>query len=117
MFKIDGSRIIISRGDTALMAIQTAGVELDDNDRVIFSIKTDDGKIFFQMTVTPENNIVKIPFVNEVTQNWAQGKYKWDVRYVIDAIYGSNGAVIDGSEVITPMTPSVFEVLEVVGEV
>lgn len=117
MFKIDGNRISISRGDTALMAIEAQGVTLDDNDRAIFSIKTGDGTVFFQMTLTPKNNRVEIPFINADTQEWFKGSYLWDIRYVIDAIYDSTGAVVDGKEVITPVKPSTFEVYEVVGEV
>lgn len=117
MFRIDGNKISISRGDTALMAIEAGGVTLDDNDRVIFTIKTNDGNVLFQMTLTPKDNRVLIPFVNEDTQNWERGTYKWDARFAIDAIYGNDGSVIDGKEILTPMIPAEFKVLEVVGEV
>ena len=56
-------------------------------------------------------------FANAETDYLAPGSYTYDVRYVINPYYDSEGKIVDGDQVITPKTPRTVILLSTVGQI
>lgn len=117
MFKASGTRIQISRGDTGVLTFAASGVELTDNDRAVFTVRSRNGAVVMEKVAVPEDNKVHIPFLNEETQRMREGDYAWDIRYALGAVLDEEGRVTDGHEVLTPMFPGVLTIEKVVGQI
>lgn len=119
MYKVENNTITISRGDTgALRIIAETEHTFTSIDRALFSIKNAVGDIVKQSVhELDENKSFIVTFYNSDTDNLTQGNYYWDVRYVIHPYYDSTGKIINGDQVLTPMTPQSMQILEVVGDV
>ena len=111
--------IMITRGDSGLLTITTkSDFDFTEADRAVFTVK-DGERVMKQETLTPETDgSVQIAFLSAETERWpARRTYRWDIRYVLDAVMDENGRVTDGREVITPIQPQRMMVLEAVGSV
>jgi hypothetical protein len=116
MFRIDGTKIILSVGDTGAFDVTATGYTFGNNDRALFSIRDRYGNVLFQKIYAMTNNSFTVSFENGDTDTWLPGSYTWDIRYVINPTY-DDGKIVDGDQVLTPKTPQPMELLPVVGEV
>lgn len=98
MFDVDGTNIVLSRGDTGAIKM-TANVTRRDTgeaytfgerDRAVFSIKTASGQIVKQISYQMTDNVFTVIFMNQDTDQLAAGGYTWDVRYVINPYYAED---------------------------
>jgi hypothetical protein len=119
MFMLDGYTITLSRGDTgAIKIIADTDYEFASTDRALFSIKSANGEgVKQQAFALDENNAFVVTFNNSDTDSLPPSACSWDVRYVINPYYDSNGNIVDGDQVITPRQPMTMNILQVVGEV
>lgn len=125
MFKVDGTTITMSRGDTGSLKITANAIRKDTqqpytfgtNDRALFTLKASNGQVVKQSAYQMTNNIFTVVFANADTDTLTQGGYTWDVRYVINPRYDAAGHIVDGDQVITPNTPMNVQMLNVVGEI
>lgn len=128
MFRVEGTNIIISRGDTGALRIHANATRQDtgtpytfgERDRAVFSIKDNKGELKRQKAYTLTNNAFIVVFTNQDTENLTAGNgYTWDVRYAINAYFDDEAHqhVVDGDQVITPNTPMSMNLLTVVGEI
>lgn len=121
MYNVDAETydISLSKGDTmALKIVTQTDYEFAENDRAIFTIKNSAGAIVKEVICEiDENNEFTVEFLNQDTDSLDVGRYTWDVRYVINPYYNSEGRITDGDQVITPNLPMNFTLLSVVGEV
>lgn len=111
MIKIEGTNITITRGDCEPFTITLTGEDVPaDGEKVLFSVK----KTQFQDR--PEikkileviNSQIVVQINNSDTRNLEFGNYLWDIRF--PNYYGEN-------EPYTPMSPAVFTIAEVIGNV
>lgn len=119
MFELSGTRIRLTAGDTGILTINANGGDhvWTEADKAVFTARKQSGSVLVEMVLQPEaDGRVQIPFTSDMSDNWKPGDYKWDIRYVIDAVMTA-GRVTDGREVITPMTPGVLRIDEAVGRV
>lgn len=119
MFELDGTRIRLTQGDTGILTINAKASEhvFTDADKAVFTARKQSGSLLVEMVLQPEaDGRVQIPFTSDLSDGWKPGDYKWDIRYVIGAVM-ENGRVVDGAEVITPMTPGTLTIVEAVGRV
>lgn len=118
MFELNGSRILLTRGDTGVLTIETSSDhEFTEDDKALFTARRKSGGLLVEMILQPEaDGTVQIPFTSDLSDNWTPGDYKWDVRYVIGAVM-ENDRIVDGQEVITPMAPGTLTIAEAVGKV
>lgn len=117
MFKIEGTTIRLSRGDTGEVTIGVSGYTFASNDRALFTVRhagTKEVKMRRELPI--ENNTVTVTFVNSDTDSLDAGKYEWDVRFVVNPVY-ENGEIVDGDEVNTPSLPMTIELLTTVGQI
>ena len=119
MFRVDGFTITMSRGDTgAIKFTADTDYEFTSDDRALFSIKNAVGEVVkLVASALDETKSFTVTFFNSDTDSLAAGSYSWDVRYIINPYYDSNGNIIDGDQVITPRQPMSLTLLQVVGEV
>lgn len=119
MFELSGTRIRLTAGDTGILTIAAKESEhvFTEADKAVFTARKQSGSLLVEMVLQPAaDGTVQIPFTSDLSDNWKPGDYKWDIRYVIDAAM-EGGRVVDGREVITPMTPGVLRIEEAVGRV
>ena len=119
MFSVDGYVITLSRGDTGAIKF-TADTEytFESVDRALFSVKNAIGEVVKQSAFAlDENKAFTVTFFNHDTDSLTAGAYQWDVRYIINPYYDSEGNIVDGDQVITPRQPMDLQLLQVVGEV
>lgn len=123
MFSVEGTTIILSKGDTGAVEFD-ATVTLDgdaytfsSDDRALFSIKNATGIMVKQKAYELTDNDFIVYFLNSDTDGLSPGNYQWDVRYVINPYYDDDGNIIDGDQVITPMQPQTMTLLPIVGEI
>ena len=117
MFEIRGRRIRVSRGDTGTLVASARGVTLGEADRVLLTVRGEDGAAVIEKVETPDaEGTARFHFVNADTEELEPGGYLWDLRYALGATM-TDGRVTDGERVVTPFAPSGFEVMEVVGDV
>lgn len=119
MFKVEGTTITLSRGDTGAIKI-TADTDYTfaAEDRALFSIKNNVGEVVKQSAFElDENKAFVVTFFNHDTDTLAATGYTWDVRYIINPYYDAEGRIVNGDQVITPNEPMAFNLLNVVGEV
>lgn len=121
MFSISEEKEIrISLGDTMKLGVQLAGVPLTADDRVIFTIKQSanpDSPVLVEKVYTPDHDRIVVQLLNEESEKIGIGRYRWDLRIVIEPIYNSKGKITDGRRVITPFEPAIFRITGVVGNV
>ena len=123
MFKVEGYTITLSRGDTGAMKVSATATlngepfTFGENDRALFSIKNGQGEIVKEKIAEMVNNEFTVYFLNADTDNLSPTNYSWDVRYIINPYYDSNGRIVDGDQVITPNEPMSMNLLTVVGDV
>ncbi len=118
MFHAHGTTVFITKGDTGLLTLIAEGHAFGPGDRAVFTVRRPGGATLMQAVATPEaDGKAQIGFEHEATEKWRPGCYSWDVRYVLDAEMDEQGRVTGGREVITPMRPGEFHVLEAVGKV
>ena len=114
---MQGRTIRISRGDSGLLRLNVAGAALDEGDRAVFTVKRRGGGTAIEKVIRPKENAFDVPLLPEETGRMPAGTYEWDVRIVLSAKEDETGRVTDGREVITPIPPSPFLVMKVVGSV
>jgi hypothetical protein len=123
MFMVDGTNIILSRGDTgavkinAVATLDGAAFTFGADDRALFSVKNSNGEIIMQKAYTMTDNSFTVYFQNEDTEGLAAGSYSWDVRYVVNAYFDASGNIVNGDQIITPKNPMTLTLLNVVGDV
>lgn len=120
MFKIEGTTITLSRGDTGEVTIGLSGYGFQSNDRALFTVRNASTKqVEMRRLLEIDDGVVTVTFVNSDTDSLAPGKYEWDVRVVIGPKYDSenNNELYDGDEVITPEEPMILTLLGTVGQI
>ena len=124
MFSVDGYNIRLHRGDTGAMKVKANATlngqtfTFGENDRAVFSIKNGQGDVVKEKYAQMTNNEFIVYFLNADTDTLAPGPgYSWDVRYVINPYYDSDGRIVDGDQVLTPKDPMPMNLLTVVGDI
>lgn len=123
MYTVSGYNISLSKGDTGALKVKATATlngepfTFGPDDRALFSIKNDQGKLVKEKVAELENNNFIVYFLNSDTDTLSPGSYKWDVRYIIHPYYDDNGKIVNGDQVITPKAPQEMQLLTVVGEV
>lgn len=123
MFSIDKDTLDIklSEGDTLALDVSIEGLELTAADRVMFTIKKIASKTspaLIQKFFTPVNNIVTLELTSEDTSEiLTVGQYVWDLRVLVNPSFDVQGVYQTADRVLTPVEPTTFEVVKVVGDV
>ena len=118
MFYIEnGTKIVISRGDTGAFIIHTDATMIDteepyvfgERDRAVFTIKSGTGDVLKEKAYqVSESGDFMVVFLNADTQDFDAGtNYSWDVRYVINPYYrepAPSGNWPDYSELTFPVS-------------
>lgn len=106
---IDDERkmISVSKGDSAFFDITFHGDIPEDGTDAVFSVKKDlGGPALIKKRTKVGDGIVPIDLFSQDTNKLEPGDYWWDLRVVFSPV-----------EVATPVRPSRFTVMEVVGDV
>ena len=119
MFEVNtaSGEIKLSRGDTGSVVFQATGYTFAAEDRALFTMKSADGTVVKQSAYEIEDGAFTVGFANAETDYQAPGSDTYDVRYVINPYYDSEGKIIDGDQVITPKTPRTVILLSTVGQI
>lgn len=117
MFTVSGTKITLSKGDTGAIVFSATGHSFTSADRALFTVANKAGTtVLMQEEYELSDGKFTVQFVNDVTDKWTPGSYKWEIRYIINPTRES-GKITGGSEVITPLEPQDLVVSSVLGEV
>lgn len=83
--------ITMHRGDTGAYKVRAArksGAAWTSADRMIFTVKNAEGEIvlqrFYRLDTELGNGVCEIQFHNNDTDQWKNGAYNWERRYVVN---------------------------------
>ena len=108
-------RVVLPRGDTALISFEIEGRMPAPEDRVVMAIRRASGGLVLEMVSTVEvGKPVQFLLTHEDTERMREGDYEWDVRYVTNAVLDAEGRVTGGEEVATYYQTSPLEITKVV---
>lgn len=108
-------RIVLPRGDTALISFEIKGRTPEANDRVVMAIRRTGGGLVLEMVSRVEaGKPVQFLLTHDDTERMREGEYEWDVRYVTNAVMDAEGRVTGGEEVATYYQSSPLEITKVV---
>ena len=110
-------KITMHRGDTGEMTVRVTGYTYGPNDRALFTLKNSSDTEIIRRVYTMTENAFVVEFANADTDGLTPGKYKYDVRYIINPQYDQSGNIDDGDAVSTPGSPFELELLSTVGQV
>lgn len=117
MFKVENRRILLSRGDTAVLTFVSTGRTLSPDDAVMMTVQNKRFGTIFHSVQTPDaEGKTVFAFMNQETVNWNAGEYDWDIRVVLDAKI-ENGEIVSGRDVTTPLPGDKFIVHRTIGDV
>lgn len=117
MFKVEGKKITITKGDTAALTISATNRTFAAADRAIFTIANKAGtEKLFEQEYELNNGGFTVEFTNGITDDFNPGSYKWQIRYVITPTRDANNKIDGGAEVITPDDPQDFVVQSVLSD-
>lgn len=117
MFKVENRRILLSRGDTAVLTFVSTGRTLSPDDAVMMTVQNKRFGTIFHSVQTPDaEGKTVFAFMNQETVNWNAGEYDWDIRVVLDAKI-ENGEIVGGRDVTTPLPGDKFIVHRTIGDV
>lgn len=108
MLKIDGTKILISKGDTGVFTITFTGEDAPENNcTVLVSLKKtyDSERTIWEKRLAVADHAVTVTLLSSDTKDLEYGQYWWDARIIFR----------DGT-IYTPMMPASFKVLEVIGD-
>lgn len=121
MFRVNGMQIMMTAGDTGLLAIvpREGGYIPNGEDRAIFTVRERPGRrALIEKIVTPEDDgTVLVVFATEDTEKLREREYGWDIRYALEAETDGEGRIISWRELITPMMVGTLVVQSAMGEV
>ena len=119
MFKVDGYKIELHRGDTGVIGVTASGYTFGPNDRALFTIKNGQGAVVKQGVYEMEDNRFQVEFTNADTDSLPSGTYEWDVRYIVNPVYDQTDPtmIVDGDAVATPFDPEPCVLRRTVGQI
>ncbi len=117
MLQLVGNDLFLPRGDTGKLLININSIHATTaDDRVLFTVKHSQRPIIIRV-MTPVANAAVLEFTNEMTKNLAVADYKYDIRFIRDAVLDGDGVPIGGEGVDTPRRIGTLHLLETAGEV
>ena len=107
LIKDESLMMAVSQGDSAYFTITFTGDIPEDGTTTMFTVKKDlNGQALLQKYLPVYDGVVDVELYSNDTNKLEPGNYLWDIRVLFSE-----------KEVVTPMVPSPFVVLEVSGDV
>lgn len=122
MFEVKNNTITITQGDSGSFIVRATDQTFGENDRALFTIVDSKGNVKMKRIYEMTNNAFTVRFDPADTKEWKPDKgYKWEVRYFIGAVIGtddqSNPVITGGTDVTTPSREAYnMIVLDAIGE-
>lgn len=120
MFRVNGMQIMMTAGDTGLLAImpREGGYIPNGEDRAIFTVRERPGRrALMEKTIVPvADGRVKIEFTSADTARLSPGSYVWDIRFALEVAVDAKGKVTACREVITPCAPGRMDIVDALKE-
>lgn len=117
MFKLIGTTLKITQGDTGNLTVNVTGATFGSDDRVQLTVTDKDKNIKFQKVVGFTDNAAVLSFENADTANLDEGMYLWELRFVTGATI-SGGKITAGTDIETPFEkPMTLQIIEALGDI
>lgn len=117
----DTMEIRMHRGDTGAFTVtasRESGAEWTDADRMIFTVTDGTGAVKMERYYRLDNGrtsveldpgVVLVEFHNDDTDDWSNGTYQTELRFVIDAVWDGEAPEDDMISALNPDTAHIIE--------
>lgn len=119
MFRVNGTQITMTAGDTGMLAIvpREGSYVPTADDRAIFTVRERPGRrALTEKIIAPQaDGTVIVPLGSAETAKLRAREYAWDVRYALGVTTDAEGNMTDWQEMVTPMEIGLLTILPAIG--
>lgn len=116
MFKLNGTQLKITQGDTGELEVVPTGASFGENDRVLLTITDREKQKILHKIAAFANGVATFTFANADTANVPEGEYLWELRFVKSATI-TDGEITAGNEIMTPNEAMPLRILDALGDI
>ncbi|MBR2601403.1 MAG: hypothetical protein IKE08_01785 [Clostridia bacterium] len=116
MFKLIGTTLKITRGDTGTLTVNVTGATFGSDDRVQLTVADKDENVLLQKVAEFDGNEAEFEFENADTADIEKGVYLWELRFVKDATV-TGDVITGGSDIETPYESMTLQIIDALADI
>jgi len=116
MFKLIGTTLKITQGDTGTLTVNVTGATFGSDDRVQLTVADKDKNILLQKVAEFDGNEAEFEFENADTADIEKGVYLWELRFVKDATV-TGDVITGGSDIETPYESMTLQIIDALADI
>lgn len=116
MFKLIGTTLKITQGDTGTLTVNVTGATFGSDDRVQLTVADKDKNVLLQKVAEFDGNEAEFEFENADTADIEKGVYLWELRFVKDATV-TGDVITGGSEIETPYESMTLQIIDALADI
>ncbi len=116
MFKLIGTTLKITQGDTGTLTVNVTGATFGSDDRVQLTVADKDKNVLLQKVAEFDGNAAEFEFENADTADLEKGVYLWELRFVKDATV-TGDVITGGSDIETPYESMTLQIIDALADI
>ena len=116
MFKLIGTTLKITQGDTGTLTVNVTGATFGSDDRVQLTVADKDENVLLQKVAEFDGNEAEFEFENADTADIEKGVYLWELRFVKDATV-TGDVITGGSDIETPYESMTLQIIGALADI
>lgn len=116
MFKLNGTTLKITQGDTGTLTVNVTGATFGSDDRVQLTVADKDKNVLLQKVAEFDGNEAEFEFENADTADIEKGVYLWELRFVKDATV-TGDVITGGSDIETPYESMTLQIIDALADI
>lgn len=116
MFKLIGTTLKITQGDTGTLTVNVTGATFGSDDRVQLTVADKDKNVLLQKVAEFDGNEAEFEFENADTADIEKGVYLWELRFVKDATV-TGDVITGGSDIETPYESMTLQIIDALADI
>lgn len=117
MFKLIGTTLKITQGDTGRLEITVTGVTLGSGTKAQLTITDPEKTVKIKKIADFISNVAVFEFATADTANQPEGDYLWELR-VVEGATVADGEITAGTDICTPFEkPMPLRIIDALGDI
>ena len=116
MFKLIGTTLKITQGDSGTLTVNVTGATFGSDDRVQLTVADKDENVLLQKVAEFDGNEAEFEFENADTADIEKGVYLWELRFVKDATV-TGDVITGGSDIETPYESMTLQIIGALADI